>query len=240
MRRILPTWPRPAPPYAGTVPPDRRSFLVAPLVAGSSPIRHATDRLVTDIPPDGAPGPTDRPMTEGRAGVIVGAVLIGLGVLFLVDRLVEIDLGAAGWPLLVIVPGIGLLVWGVAMPGHEGVGLAVGGGITTVVGLILAVQNTTDLWATWAYAWALVGPGGTGIGLMAHGIVHRDGGQRTAGVRSIASALGLFAAFGLFFEGVIGLSGPPFLSTDAGPIVLIAVGVVVIAIALRRGRRAAV
>ncbi|MDQ3127261.1 MAG: hypothetical protein M3Q66_02210 [Chloroflexota bacterium] len=187
--------------------------------------------------PQDRSGSAARPASDGRAGVIAGAVLIGLGVLFLLDRLVDIDLGAAGWPLFVVVPGLALLAWGVSMPGREGVGLAVGGGITTVVGLILAVQNATDLWATWAYAWALVGPGGTGIGLLAHGIVHRDGGQRTAGLRSIASGLGLFAAFGLFFEGVIGLSGPPFLSTDAGPIVLIAVGVVIIAIALARGRR---
>lgn len=192
---------------------------------------------MTEPTPQNTSGPAAAPATDNRAGVIVGAVLIGLGVLFLLDRLVEVNLGAAGWPLFVIVPGVAMLIWGVAMPGREGVGLAVGGGITTVVGLILAVQNATDLWATWAYAWALVGPGGTGIGLLAHGIVHDDGGQRSAGIRSIASGLGLFAAFGLFFEGVIGLSGSPFLSTDAGPIVLIAVGVVVLGIALVRGRR---
>lgn len=192
---------------------------------------------MTEPTPDDTPPPGTRQPSDGRAGVIAGAVLIGLGILFLLDRLVDVDLGAAGWPLFVIVPGVAVLAWGVSMPGREGVGLAVGGGITTVVGLILAVQNATDLWATWAYAWALVGPGGTGIGLLAHGIVHGDGGQRSAGLRSIASGLGLFAAFGLFFEGLIGLSGPPFLSTDAGPLILIAVGVVVVAIALVRGRR---
>jgi hypothetical protein len=183
--------------------------------------------------------PASRPSHEGRGGVIVGAVLIGLGVVFLLDRVVDVDLGAAGWPLFVIVPGLAVLAWGTSLAGREGAGLAVGGGITTVVGLILAVQNATDLWATWAYAWTLVGPGGTGIGLLAHGIAHRDPGQRTAGIRSIATALALFAAFGLFFEGVIGLSGRPFLSTDAGPIILIGAGIVVIAVALLRGRRPA-
>jgi hypothetical protein len=183
-------------------------------------------------------GPDGQPTTETRFGVIAGVILIGLGLIFLVDRVVDVDLGAAGWPMFVIVPGIALLAWGISQPGREGAGLAVGGGITTVVGLILAVQNATDLWATWAYAWALVGPGGTGIGLLAHGIAHHDAGQRTAGIRSIATALALFAAFALFFEGLIGLSGPPFLSTDAGPIVLIAAGVVLVGVALFRGRRA--
>ena len=31
------------------------------------------------------------------------------------------------------------------------------------------------------------------------------------GIRSLGSGLALFVAFGLFFEGVIGLSGEPFL-----------------------------
>ena len=46
----------------------------------------------------------------------------------------------------------------------------------------------------------------------------------TNGLRSIAVGIGLFLAFGLFFEGLIGLSGRPFLTTDAGPYVLIAAG----------------
>lgn len=176
-------------------------------------------------------------MTEGRGGVIAGIILIGLGALFLLERVVDVDLAAAGWPLFVIVPGIAVLAWGISMPGREGVGFAVAGGITTVVGLILAVQNATDLWATWAYAWALVGPGGTGVGLVGHGLAHRDSGRVSAGMRSLASGMGLFLAFGLFFEGVIGLSGRPFLTSDLGPIVLIAIGVGVIVLALVRGRR---
>ena len=176
-------------------------------------------------------------MTEGRGGVIAGLLLIGLGALFLLQRVVDIDLAAAGWPLFVIVPGVVLLGWGISKAGREGAALAVSGGITTVVGLILAVQNATGLWATWAYAWALVGPGGTGLGLLGHGLAHRDSGQVSAGLRSLGSGIALFAAFGLFFEGVIGLSGRPFLTSDVGPFVLIALGAVVIVLAFYRGRR---
>jgi hypothetical protein len=178
----------------------------------------------------------DRPPAN-RGGIALGLVLIALGGLFLLDRVAGIDLADAGWPLFVIVPGILVFVWGLSMTGREGAGLAVGGGITMVVGLILAVQNATGLWATWAYAWALVGPGGTGIGLLGYGLVHRDQGLVSNGLRSLGSGLGLFVAFGLFFEGVIGLSGAPFLSTDLGPIVLIGLGVAVLIAGLVRGRR---
>jgi hypothetical protein len=173
---------------------------------------------------------------DNRGGVALGIVLIVVGALFLVDRVVGIDLATAGWPLFVIVPGVLLLVWGLSMTGREGVGLAVGGGITIVVGLILAVQNATGLWATWAYAWALVGPGGTGVGLIAFGLTHGDHGLLSNGLRSLGSGLALFVAFGLFFEGVIGLSGTPFLSTDVGPIILVGAGVVVLLVGLFRSR----
>ncbi len=176
---------------------------------------------------------------DNRGAVTLGIVLIVVGALLLVDRVVGIDLASAGWPLFVIVPGVLLLAWGVSMTGREGVGLAVGGGITIVVGLILAVQNATGLWATWAYAWALVGPVGTGVGLIAFGLTHGDEGLISNGLRSLGSGLALFVAFGLFFEGVIGLSGTPFLSTDFGPVVLIGAGVVVLLVGLFRGRRLA-
>ncbi|HEX2753847.1 MAG TPA: hypothetical protein VHM48_00190 [Candidatus Limnocylindrales bacterium] len=174
---------------------------------------------------------------DNRGGMILGIVLIALGGLFLADRVVGFDLADAGWPLFVIIPGVLVFAWGLTMTGREGVSLAVAGGITTVVGLILAVQNATGLWATWAYAWALVGPGGTGVGLIGYGLTHRDPGLVTNGLRSLGSGLALFVAFGLFFEGVIGLSGTPFLSTDIGPVILIGAGVAVLLAGLFRGRR---
>ena len=171
-----------------------------------------------------------------RASILVGVVLIGLGGLFLVERAFDLDLARFGWPLFVIVPGLILLAAGVAARGAEGTGLAVAGGITTMVGLILAVQNATGLWATWAYAWALVGPGGTGLGLLVHGLVRGDASNTRNGLRSLGAGVALFAAFGLFFEGVIGLSGEPFLiGSDLLPIVLIAIGAVLVLWSVVRG-----
>jgi hypothetical protein len=59
------------------------------------------------------------------------------------------------------------------------------------------------------------------------------------GLRSLGTGLGLFVAFGLFFEGVIGLSGPPFLTTDIAPYVLVGVGTVILVLGIVRGRRVA-
>lgn len=165
-------------------------------------------------------------------------MLIGLGGLFLVQRAFGLDFERYGWPLFVIVPGVLLLAASVAAPVREGTGLAVAGGITTMVGIILAVQNATGLWATWAYAWALVGPGGTGVGLLFYGLVRRQPDLVKSGARSLGAGLGLFIAFGLFFEGVIGLSGRPFLiGSDVLPVVLIGIGMVLVALSFIRGRR---
>ena len=57
------------------------------------------------------PPPPPQPPPSGaspanRGAMIVGAVLIVLGLLFLAERVLDIDLGQYGWPLFVIVPGV--------------------------------------------------------------------------------------------------------------------------------------
>jgi hypothetical protein len=172
--------------------------------------------------------------------MVFGAILILLGLLFLAERFLEINLGRYGWPLFIIVPGVVLFVASLAAPPREGSGLAIAGGIVTAVGVILAVQNATGLWATWAYVWPLVAPGGSGLGMALYGLLRGQPELVSSGARSIGAGLGLFVAFGLFFEGVIGLSGDPFLvGSDYLPIVLIGIGALLLVWGLLRGRRAA-
>ena len=181
--------------------------------------------------------PASTDSRQDRGGLIFGGILIVLGVLFLAERAFGVQFGRFGWPLLVIVPGVLLLAASLAAGGREGSGLAVAGAITTVVGLVLAFQNATGLWATWAYAWALVGPAATGLGLIFYGVLKGQRDLVTNGIRSLGSGLALFAAFGLFFEGVIGLSGEPFLlGSELLPIALIGLGVVLLGWSLVRGR----
>jgi hypothetical protein len=189
--------------------------------------------MTSDQEPNASPTPPPAAppsSTDSRKGsAVVGVVLIVLGALFLAERVFDVELGRFGWPLFVIVPGVLLLVASLATGGAEGPGLAAAGGVTTVVGLILAVQNATGLWATWAYAWALVGPGGTGVGLIVYGLLRNRPDLLGNGVRALGAGLGLFAVFGLFFEGIIGLSGDPFLvGSDVLPIVLILAGVALV------------
>ena len=122
---------------------------------------------------------------------MLGAILIAVGIVFFVGQQFQIDWGAEAWPFYVIAPGVILLAFGLTQP--HGSGMAVGGSIVTMVGLILLYQNLTDHWESWAYAWALVGPGGSGLGMLLTGT--RDGNRKMArdGFWMILTALVIFA-----------------------------------------------
>jgi hypothetical protein len=92
----------------------------------------------------------------------LGIVLVVLGLFALLVAVSGLDLTQYGWPLFVIVPGLTLLVVGFV---GVGPGASIPGGIVTTLGLLLAYQNATGDWASWAYAWALVAPGGIGLGM---------------------------------------------------------------------------
>ena len=173
----------------------------------------------------------DRPGREGRAGRLVfGALLIALGAAFLVSQLVNFDLGEHGWPIFVIAPGLCLLLVGLAVPNEAGLGIAVPGGIITAVGLLLAFQDATGAWASWAYAWALVAPGSVGATLTLYGLLHRRMDLLDAGLRTAAVGLGLFVGFGLVFENIVGIDADhgSTVLRDALPIMAIAMGAIIV------------
>jgi hypothetical protein len=76
-----------------------------------------------------------------------------------------------------------------------------------LTGIVLAIQNTFDLFATWAYAWALVAPGGVGLGLLIQGLTTGQPALRAAGVRTMGIGAAIFLVGLAFFEGVIHISG---------------------------------
>jgi hypothetical protein len=137
----------------------------------------------------------------------VGGLLLLLGILVLVGQALELDVGEIGWPLFVIVPGLGLLGLGLATPGRLGEVLATVGGVVTMTGLVLLVQNATDQFDTWAYAWTLVVLVGAGIGRWLSGVVRGRGELAASGAWLIAAGLVGFLGLAVFFEVVVGLSG---------------------------------
>ena len=168
------------------------------------------------------------PERRGSSGTaLLGILLITVGVFFFIGQWLNIDWGAATWPFYVIAPGLALMAFGLTQ--RDGSGLTVAGSIVTMVGLVLLYQNATGHWESWAYAWALVGPGGSGLGMLLYGT--RSGNRKMArdGFWQILVAIGLFVAGFIFFEGIIGISGQQLpLPEWVLPVAVIAIGLLVL------------
>jgi hypothetical protein len=160
-----------------------------------------------------------------QVATVGGIVLVGLGVLFLVQQGLGIDIGQYAWPLFVLLPGFALLI-AFAVGPRSAAGLAIPGCVVTTVGLILAIQNTFDLWQTWAYVWTLI-PAAVGLGLRLQS--ERLGQQRPmqVGTRIFEGSLLAFVVLFVFFELILNLSHftNGVARTLVGPAVLILAGI---------------
>lgn len=163
---------------------------------------------------------------ERQGSTVLGLILIASGVVFLLAQFANIDLGRYGWPLIVVVPGVVLLVAGLASGGGPTASLVIPGTIVTTVGFVLLYQNTTDHWESWAYAWALVGPTASGVGVALLGWLRKSDQQVRAGLRTAGVGFVMFLGFAAFFEGVVRISGRDFgpIATIGFPLVLITIG----------------
>jgi hypothetical protein len=161
-----------------------------------------------------------------------GALVIGLGFILLGGAALLVQAGGidVGWPAWIILPGIALILGAIAVGGAGGSGMAAVGGILTMAGVVLAVQETYDLYQTWAYAWALVAPGGVGLGLAVYGLATRRWDDLRGGLGALGVGLVLFLVGFLFFEGVLDLSDGRFqdLTEVAVPLLLVGIGIVVL------------
>lgn len=154
-----------------------------------------------------APPVAGRPRRP-RQSAVVGGLLILLGAILLLGQFAPI--WHFGWPLFIIAPGVLVLLTALTSRGAVGEGLAITGSLITVTGLILLVQNATNHWASWAYAWALVFPGSVGAGMMFYGMASGRSGNLRFGSRLLAAGLVTFFLGALFFEGVLQISGYQF------------------------------
>jgi hypothetical protein len=173
--------------------------------------------------------PTQSPQTRsGSPGAaVLGGILIVLGLLFFAGNQLNIDIGEATWPFYVIAPGVALVTLGLTQ--RHGSGLTIFGSMVTMVGLVLLYQNATDHWESWAYAWALVAPGGSGIGMLLYGTRSGDRKMARDGFWQILTAAGIFAVGFVFFEGILGISGDRLpLPKWVLPVAVIGIGVLVL------------
>ena len=168
---------------------------------------------------------------------VVGLLLIGFGVLFLLIQLLKVDLWEYGWPFFIIVPGLTVFALALVLRGRIGELLAMIGSMMTVNGLILLDQNLSGHWETWAYAWALIFPTSVGAGQVAYGLLGGTRKQVLLGARVAGVGFAIFLLGALFFEGVINISGRGFglAGRIVFPALLIAAGVFLL---VRNHRRA--
>ena len=159
--------------------------------------------------PGDAQGPAISPPSRGarRPSMVLGGLLVLIGAILLAGQYVRVDIGHYGWPFFVIAPGVLILFVALSARGAVSEGLAILGSIVTVTGLILLVQDATDHYESWAYAWALIVPGAIGLGMILYGLIARRPGNVRSGTRLVAIALVLFLLGAAFFEGIVGISG---------------------------------
>ena len=160
-------------------------------------------------------------MQTNRSNVgalIGGALLIGFGLLSLVDRVFQGLNWGLLWPFLII--GLGALFF-VAMfaLGKSGAPFAVPGSIVGGIGLVLLFQNVTHHWESMSYFWTLIILF-VGLGIYLMGWYGEDANQKKSGVGLMKTGFILFIIFGTFFEMVFSS-----FSSILFPILLILLGI---------------
>jgi Flp pilus assembly protein TadB len=142
-----------------------------------------------------------------KGPIIFGIGMLVFGVLLLVGNLLNISFGSFLWPFIFIVPGVLVFFSAVSASRNNGEGLAIVGGIFTMLGLVFLMQTVTGFWASWAYIWALVAPTSIGLSQMFYGNIKRNDTVSRTGWNLTKIGLRILAVGFVFFELIIGLSG---------------------------------
>jgi len=226
-------------PVAAAPEPEAEAVAVAepaPEPASIAPVETKSAWVPPPAYPPSAAATPARAISSS-SGLALGLVLVVVGIFFLAMRLLDIDLSTYGWPLYVIIPGLTLLIVGFF---SLGTGALVPGGIITVLGLVLAYQNATSDWASWAFAWTLVAPGGAGLGIFLQGLRVHDQKQVRLGRNLMFWAALLFMIGFVIFESIFQISGVDYglVGSSALPVLLIVIGVTLLVRSVRGGRSA--
>lgn len=155
--------------------------------------------------------------------VLIGTIYLVLEVI--PPQVLATQLARYGWPIFIMVPGLVLIAVGTAI--QDASGLCVPGAVVLVTGIVLLLQNVFGLYETWSYAWALVAPGGIGLGMWFQGLVTGEAGLRAAGARTLQIGFVAFLLGAVFFEGIVHVSGRNFgfIGRFLLPFLIIGIGV---------------
>jgi hypothetical protein len=170
-------------------------------------------------------------------GTLIGAILILLGIAFLMVRfllsILDFDFGHYAWPLIVIVPGVLMFLGAFLLERQAGSILAMFGGMVSMTGLILVIQNLFDLYSTWAYAWALIAPTSMGLAKLVYGALRGWREEVSMGLTMTGIGAAMLLVAGAFFELVVGLNGFPInVSWLCWPSLLIGGGIITLIVNL--------
>jgi hypothetical protein len=157
-----------------------------------------------------------------NSGLVGGAILIGLGLIFLLAQFFNIAAWTYIWPLVVI--GIGVVFFvGMIAGGKPAAPLAIPGTIIGTVGFLLLFQNITGHWETWSYGWTIILTA-VGLGLVITGLWSANPRLSASGWRVAGIGFVLFVVFGALFELVLSGWGGARGQQVVFPILLILVG----------------
>jgi hypothetical protein len=184
----------------------------------------------------GASTMNDKPtykLSSNMVSTVLGAILILLGIVFLIGRSISswfnFDFGHYTWPFFIIIPGLLVFLASFGFERRAGLPWAIFGGMVATVGGILFVQNIFDLYASWAYAWALIAPTSVGVAKLVYGILRGLGDEVKSGLTLSGIGFAMFIIGGFFFEAVIGINGFGFgAAWQCWPGLLIGLGVILL------------
>jgi hypothetical protein len=167
---------------------------------------------------------------SNMVGTLAGAILILLGIAFLMVRFIlsifDFDLGHYAWPFFIIVPGVLMFLVAFMLERQAGVTLAMFGCMVIMTGSILMIQNIFDLYASWAYAWALIAPTSMGLAKLLYGVLRGLGDEVKTGLAMTGVGAVIFVVAGAFFELIIDINGLGLnVSWICWPTLLIGAGV---------------
>jgi hypothetical protein len=160
--------------------------------------------------------------SANTGGLVGGAILIGLGLVFLLAQFFTFSAWQYIWPLVIV--GVGAAFFVAMLTGGKAAApFAIPGTIVSTVGLVLLFQNLTGHWETWSYGWTIILTA-VGLGIFIAGVWGDNPHQRDRGLRLAEIGFVMFVVFGSFFE--IALHGwvSSRLQQIAFPALLIVIG----------------